>query len=166
MPYRAAQFRQEIGAIKKLLDTQDFDTINILGNRITSNAYLLEGEKFGIVGFMIKDLSILIGSLKQSGNIGATTSATSSLKLLIKTLEEFDFESEEYGKKLWDSYSNTLKILRRYMLSDVEREQYVEENISLSNEAFMNLLNFVDKNQEVLTKFNNRLIMTTLTETN
>lgn len=167
MPYGATQFRQDLSEIKKTLDKQDFEQLNILGNRIASNAYLLKGNRFGIPGFMVKDFAIIAGSQKQMlVNTKSLASLTSSLKLFIKRLEEIDFDSLEGYPKLWDEYLTCFKFLRKSMLTDDDIETYGEENVELSREGTQTIIDLIGDNLDLLKVRKNKIIQSAITEVN
>jgi hypothetical protein len=165
MPYGLTEFRQDIDEVKRVLDRKELDQINILGNRITSNAFLLNGSKYGLPGFMIKDLTILVGPRKELIDTNLTA-AISSFRLFLKQLEELDLDLKDTGPKLWGSYTMSLKLIRKTLISEDAHSPYSEENNSLTKEGFQKIVEIIRSNMELFSSFQNRLIMSAVTETN
>jgi hypothetical protein len=149
-----------------MLNKEDYDSINILGNRIMSNAFVLDGKPFAIPGFMIKDMALLVGPRKQiPGAHKLISSATSSIKLFVTKLEEMELDSKD-NPKLWDIYLTTLKLMRKSLSLDDEYEANAEENPTLTKEGFFKLIEINKQNIDLLNKTDARMILSTISEIN
>jgi hypothetical protein len=168
MPYRLNEFHQDLKEVIRSLDNADYAMMNILGNRITSNSYLLNGPDFAIPGFMIKDLALLLVPIKPllvTKNL--LSKASSPIKLFTNKIEK-EYSSNQDLPKLWEFYLTTMHIMRKNISEEEELEIYFDENPTLTSEGVLKLIKLMSDNRMNLTISNGRvsMILSTITEIN
>ncbi|MGH9923456.1 MAG: hypothetical protein ACRD38_11960 [Nitrososphaerales archaeon] len=166
MPYSVDIFKQDIKATKKALESSDFEYMNIAANRIMTNAFLLGGTQLGLAGFMIRDVNLPLIALKQSDKPNSISSAKASVQLLLSKITELISSTEENKIELWDSYFIAFKSLRAHLLDEHESDVYAAEHSEFTHEAFIALINYLQKYKDDLVNRNNHLIKGTFLEIN
>jgi hypothetical protein len=148
---------QDIKVAEKAIEIKEFGMVNTIGNRIMSNLLVGDGEELMIIGWILKDLGMELGSIKErkeeTGLDNAIGSAKDHLEELIKMLQE----ERTSASDLWDRYFDIENKIRETLLTKFEAGVYKEEP-EFSRKAAIMLIKYLYSNRELLLKKNNQLI--------
>lgn len=143
-------FQQDLSAFSAAVKSKDFRESNIFANRIMSNAFLTETQDFGIVGFILKELSNDGMLLQQSKN-------DTSFSDFIKTAQKFVSEIIVICKnntvdlnKIWTLYGEMLIRNRDIFMSKNEVISYKRNNSKFSKKIIHKLLKVLETNKKIL----------------
>jgi hypothetical protein len=164
MPYDSNSFIQDIQVMKRALKKENFQNVNMQCNRIMSNSYLLNKKRFILPAFILRDLNMLITSLRESRSSRPLVSAAATLGQLIRRLEQLRVEQDFDITLLWESYCSSLKTLRVQLLDDNELEVYDNENTEMTKSGFVSLIDFLNKNKDQLLNRKSPMVDTTIVE--
>ena len=139
--------KQNIKVAIEALERNNFDLINIIGNRIATDAMIMDMNNLIIIGFFLKEMSVDLKRAEKCKDAGRKF-----MRRLLFLIEE----NKVKGKEFWEAYFDYKKEVRRYMISDVEASIY-EGNPNFTRKAREILLEHLSENVELLTQRNNKL---------
>jgi len=155
---------QDINVAIKAFDSDEFELMNIYGNRIMADTLFSDNSKLALYGFFIKQVAIIYINLKGRLTESKFHEAKIIGKRYITTLfESFNNNVEE--NKLWSEFNDFNNRIREYIILDLEKDIY-KENPDLTNLAFKWLVKYLYDNKELLCHPDNRLIKGILNEMN
>jgi hypothetical protein len=163
MSYNKDFLLKDLETAKYSVKKQDFTNLNIYCNRIMSNAYLLDNKDVAICGLLLKDLSYLMGPLKQLTNAKPITSAIQTYESLLEKIQKLDY-SGEFQTELWSQYHKHLLTLRKYLMDEYESSVFPSESVEIAEKCFSKLIDFIDMNKEVLKSWDCRIFDTIMVE--
>ncbi len=149
---------QELNICADLLDNEDFNTLNIIGNRILENCLFSSDYRLFLPGLLIKELSLAYSNLFSSKEPKAFQTAKLIGIEFINYLKEF-LKSDLDETLLWSKYHIFNIKIQEYFQSEPEK-RYYETNIDFSSNVLINLINFLKNNQEVLYEEYNQILVT------
>lgn len=139
--------KQNIKVAIEALERNNFDLINIIGNRIATDAMIMDMNNLIIIGFFLKEVSVDLKRAEKCKDAG---------RKFIRRLLFLIEENKVKGREFWEAYFDYRKEVRRYMISDVEASIY-EENQDFTRKAREILLEHLSENVDLLTQRNNKL---------
>jgi len=148
--------KQNIKVAIEALERNNFDLINIIGNRIATDAMIMDMNNLIIIGFFLKEVSVDLKRAEHSDKnlMRCKDAGRKFIRRLLSLIE--DEENKVKGREFWEAYFDYKKEVRRYMISDVEASIY-EENQDFTRKAREVLLEHLSENVELLTQRNNKL---------
>ncbi len=148
---------QDIDAAVEALNEEDFENLNIFANRIMSNAILGDERKFALPGFFLKDIYVLLGSLKVKTATAPFSSIMSLAKGYAKRLQEETTEDAFTEGDLWSEYYKLLESLRHFTLTEAEEKAYKDSPV-FTHDAFQWLISYLGNNKDTLLHSKNQLL--------
>jgi len=139
--------KQNIKVAIEALERNNFDLINIIGNRIATDAMIMDMNNLIIIGFFLKEVSVDLKRAEKCKDAG---------RKFIRRLLFLIEENKVKGREFWKAYFDYKKEVRRYMISDVEASIY-KENQDFTKKVREVLLEYLSENVELLTQRNNKL---------
>jgi hypothetical protein len=152
---------QDIKAAIKAFELDDFEWMNIFGNRIMSDALFGDDGKLALPGFFLKHVAITYMRLKASLSSSKFSEAKEVGKKYLATLSRFSMESAE--DELWENFHKFNNDIRKYIITDIEREVYKEDPRIVHN-IFKWLIKYLDDKKDVLFHPNNLFLKGILNE--
>jgi hypothetical protein len=149
--------RQDLKVAKNAIDDEEFEMVNVIGNRIMSNLLVEDREELMIVGWMLKDLGGELGGIKERKEEGKLEDAKKLAKEHLDELGDMLTTKRTSASDLWDRYFDIEKKIRKDILSRSEADEYKEEH-EFSKRAAIMLIEHLHSNRELLLKKNNQLI--------
>jgi len=137
------------------LKRDNFDLVNIIGNRIASDSMIIKRNELIITGFLLKEVSIEIRRVKEINEKNLTRCKDTGRKFLEGLLSLL--EDKIVNKEIWEKYQNYEKEVRKYLISDIESSIY-KENPDFTKETRTMLLEHLTGNKRLLTKRDYRLV--------
>jgi len=159
-------FRQDLRAVTKALDDDNFDSANIFSNRIMSNAVIGGDKNLGYAGFFLKELSLLLGGIRRRSETAAFTSAKAVAKECAKRFSDITSSPEFDSGLLWETYLGSLNQLRDFLKDDYERASYSRTDLEFVRMSFHWLLQFLKNERSVLLVRDSSLLDGILSEMN
>lgn len=139
---------RELDISIELLDKENFDQLNIIGNRIMENCLFSEDYRLYLPGLFVKEIALSYNKIFSSREAKAFHSAKIIGKDYLKNLLK-NIKSELNEELIWTEYHLfTVKILQ-YLRDDYENNLYTD-NIEFSKSVIWNLMKFLQKNEEYL----------------
>uniref|UniRef100_A0A7C4TV32 Uncharacterized protein n=1 Tax=Caldisericum exile TaxID=693075 RepID=A0A7C4TV32_9BACT len=151
---------QDIKAATRAFEIEDFEFMNILGNRIMSNALFGDDSKLALPGFFLKHVAIVYMWLKAYLPSSKFSEAKKVGKEYLVTLSDFSNERED---KLWENFHKFNNGIRKYTITDIEAEAYTE-NPKITHDIFKWLIKYLNDKKDVLLCPNNLFIKGILNE--
>lgn len=152
---------QDISAARKAFEEDDFVLMNILGNRIMSDALFGDERKLALPGFFLKHVALFYLSAKPR----IATSLFSETKHIgreyIDSLSEFSENSKEAA--LWESFHKFNNDIRGYAVTDIERAAY-KEDPEITHAVLKWLVEYLNAKKELLINRNSALFKGILNE--
>ena len=169
----AELINQDITVAEAYLEQNNFDLINIIGNRILQNLFTLDRRKLMIIGLIIKEVSSdfqLINATKDKKSKKGKKDNNDNEIEMCKPFAKDCFEAiksaindEESTIKIWNAYIDFEDKIREYLLVPVERKIYKGDS-EFSKEATINYLNNLSSNKDYLLNRNINLLAKTREE--
>lgn len=147
----AEDLKVAIGAFKE----DSFDNVNVLANRVMSNAVFGDNRKIFLPGFFLKDVAFTFGLLKARKTAGAFSTAKSHGFSYVETLGKSLASLDE--DQLWKDFQAYSDKIRKFEMTDWEEKGY-SDNTQFTNESFKWLLSYLQSHKEVLSDPRNFLI--------
>lgn len=153
---------QDINAAIKSFELDEFELMNIYGNRAMSNTLFSSNSKLALYGFFIKQVAIIYLNLKGRLTESKFREAKSIGKEYIISLSK-SFNNNAEENELWSEFNDFNNDIREYITPGLEKDVY-DKNPDLTNIAFKWLVKYLYDNKELLYHPNNRLIKGILNE--
>ncbi|AFS83147.1 hypothetical protein [Candidatus Nitrosopumilus sediminis] len=163
--YDKVALKQDLNLFLNSIDSNDFRTGNIIGNRIMSNAYLFEKQNYAIMGYFLKQICIDALSLKNRSDPDSLSPITSALKTFVKDKIFIQLDTQENLHELWKDYNNTVTKTRNSFLPPKEKELY-KVNPQFTNKAFKKIISLLLENRDSLKYPTNNFFKGMLNEMN
>ncbi len=96
--------RQDLKVAKNAIDDEEFEMVNVIGNRIMSNLLVEDREELMIVGWMLKDLGGELGGIKERKEEGKLEDAKKLAKEHLDELGDMLTTKRTSASDLWDRY--------------------------------------------------------------
>ena len=141
--------KQDMLVAIEALKRDNFDLVNIIGNRIASDSMIMKRNELIITGFLLKEVSIEIRRVKEINEKNLTRCKDTGRKFLEGLLSLL--EDKIVNKEIWEKYQNYEKEVRKYLISDIESSIY-KENPDFTKETRTMLLEHLTGNKRLLTK--------------
>ena len=146
---------EDIKAAIEAFKQDSFDNVNVLANRIMSNAVFGDNRKIFLPGFFLKDVAFTFGLLKARKTAGAFSTAKahgfSYVESLGRSLSSLDED------QLWKDFMVYNDKVRKFELADWEEKSY-SDNTKFTSESFLWLLTYLESHREMLFDPRNFLI--------
>ena len=130
--------------------TEDFQLMNIIGNRIMSDAMFSNSETSALLGFFVKQMSLNYLNLKprvsESDFLGAKLVGEEYFDNLVSSSQDTSMA------KYWTDYHEfNIKIVQ-YSASDIDKsiKEIYEDNPSITEAVRYWLIDFLVKNRDIL----------------
>ncbi|MDH5461166.1 MAG: hypothetical protein OEZ29_01630 [Candidatus Bathyarchaeota archaeon] len=149
--YRA--IKEDVKAALEAFKNDSFGAMNTLSNRIMANAIFDSDKKLILPGFFLKDVAFVFGTLKIREKATAFSTAKSYGFKYVKEIDKLVTDPID-DDKLWKGFHDFHRNIRKFQMSDFEEASY-SENIEFTKKAFNWLLDYMDKEKNVLFEANN-----------
>ncbi len=144
---------QELDISNELLNNENFNELNIMGNRIMENCLFSNDYRLFLYGFFIKELALTYQKVFSSTEPKAFQSSKVFGVDLIDSLKK-NLTNEINEEFLWEKFHLFNVKMREYLREDFEKKFY-KENIEYSKFVVNSLMNFLFENEDVVyMKFN------------
>jgi hypothetical protein len=163
MDYPFDIFREDLQVAKNALEEEDFRTFSIISNRVMSNAIFGTERKFAIVGFMFREISMLLAQIKA---ITKPTPYSTALALAKEHLKKVlkDTSSPGFSEAtLWPTYAKFLDQIRSYELPEFEAKTY-RTDYRFTRGVYSSLLAYLGSNKSRLLNPRNQMLNGILNE--
>lgn len=145
---------EDIAVADKAFTMDDFEMMNILGNRVMSNALFGDDARLALVGSFIKQAALCYLELK--AHFPSRLSGAKSIgRDYLDTLRNFSMAVEQAD--LWQNYHRFTDLIRRVLVSDEEQQVYTE-NPDFTAHAFGWLVDYLSKERDMLLDSRNVLL--------
>lgn len=143
---------QDITVAESHLDTKKFDFINIIGNRILQNLFVIDKKELMISGLVIKEISFDLGQIKAKKY---KKEIDTCIPLAKKCFEDIKsgLSNSTPNEKIWNAYYDFENEIRKYLLIPEEHAVY-KDDFEFTTEATINYLNILISNKDFLLKRN------------
>jgi len=155
---------EDVKAAAMAFESEDFDNMNIFANRIMANAiFSTENNNLFLVGFFLKDIAFVYGSLKVSKQPTAFSTAKSLGSTYVQKLSKDISKTSSDENKLWQEFYDFCNDLRKFQMNEFEEKTYTE-NHEFTRHSFKWLVEYLEKKKETLFEPNNKILKGTLNE--
>ena len=143
---------QDLKCSIEYFKNDNFQSMNILANRIMENCMFLDECRFFLPGIMIRDISFDYQEI--SRNIPTTLNDAKIIgdNFLSFLLDNFSINLDD--KLLWENFHKYSIKIRDFQQYEPESKIY-KENLQFSNHIFEKLLEFLNKNQNKMLEIDN-----------
>jgi len=152
---------QDIDAILRAFEKEDYNLMNIYSNRFISNAVFHKKVSL-LPGFIYKDISMDFRRLKDLRTDTLST-AKVDCKPILEKIRDYYLDSKKESIDLWGVYLEYYLKIRDYMLNDIDKKVY-KIDYNYTQHSYKWLLNFLDENKNFLLNKKNRLLQGVLNE--
>jgi len=157
-------FQNDLDAYGIAVKEKDFKEANVYANRIMSNAYLYDQETFGIIGFILKEITedgINLQARKEAETItDYVKKSTKIVGRIITMLNNNDISMKE----LWNVYSENQISTHKMFMSKTEQNSYVKLNQNFSKSVINKLMELLQTKTKMLSYRPNNFINGILNE--
>ena len=147
--------KQDMLVAIEALKRENFDLVNIIGNRTATDSMILKRNDLIIVGFLLKEVAIEIRRVKEINERNSIRCKDTGKKFLEGLLSLLKNEVE--NKQIWENYQHYEREVRKYMISDIESAVY-KDNQEFTKETRKIMLEHLNRNKRLLTRRDNRLV--------
>ncbi len=158
------KFEYDFEAFGIAIREEEFKEANIFANRIMSNAYLLDGKDFGVLGHILKEVAndgINILQSKEPKLIKEYTQ--NSIEFFGKITKMIETDSINL-KNAWNNYSDHQDKTKLLFMSPAESKAYQKTDKSLSNKVIKKLMELLEKEIQILAYRPNNFFLGMLNE--
>lgn len=148
--------KQDMLVAIEALKRDNFDLVNIIGNRIATDSMIMKRNDLIIIGFLIKEVSLEIRRVKEINEKNLMRCKDTGRKFLEGILSLLVDDKIE-NKEIWEKYQDYEKRVRKYLISDIESSLY-KDNPDFTRETRTMLLEHLNGNKRLLTRRGNRLV--------
>ncbi len=156
--------QENLQVVKAYLSSNQFDKINIIGNRTLQDLYAINQRDLMSIGLIIKEISFDLEQIRVISKGKPTSHAkkglpkivlTDDLKAALQIANKctqtlIDCLNKGYSPfDGWDAYITFEDSIRKFLVAPEEREIYVN-NYEFSKIATINYLNFLSSNESLL----------------
>ncbi len=151
----------DIRAAVRAFVLDDFELLNVFGNRVMSDALFGDDSKLALSGFFVKHVALVFLGIKPR----LTPARFSEAKRVGKDyLDNLSASSETVGDAaLWDEFHEFNRSVRKYIVTDIESEVY-EENPEITRAALSWLIRYLGDKKDVLLEPHNLFLKGILNE--
>lgn len=143
--------KQDIEGAVEAYRKENFELMNILANRIMSDALFVDDGRFALPGFFLKDVASGYLRFKRRWSSPDATRVRRKIKQIgeryISTFLGFDTTTEEI--ELWQNFHDYDNKIREFITSDIERSVY-NDNPAFAHSVFLWLLRYLGENKNLL----------------
>jgi hypothetical protein len=146
---------QDLGVAKKAVEDNDFNLINIIGNRIMTNVFAADKNEIMIIGWLVKELGSELHLIKQKKD----DKLEEIKKYSVAYLNELGLEISRKTvdpKTYWQKFFAMETKIRKNIISNHERSIY-DKQAEFSKYFAMNMLYLFYSNKNMLLIENNTL---------
>lgn len=147
--------KQDMLVAIEALKRDNFDLVNIIGNRIATDSMIMKKNDLIIIGFLCKEVSVEIRRVKEINEKKLRRCKDMGRKFLEGLL--YLPEDKIENKEIWENYQNYEKEVRKYLIGDIESSIY-KESPDFTMETRTMLLEHLNGNRRLLIKRGNRLV--------
>jgi hypothetical protein len=140
--------REDFKAAKKSFEEKEFDSANVLANRLMGNVLYGTPKHLILIGFVLKELAI---DALRFGAEGEPADKLKSARIECISALESAIEEDINLKDVWESYYEYEKEARAVYLTKAEKEAY-KEAADFTNAALKHLLEAYLLPEDSLTK--------------
>lgn len=141
---------EDIKVAAEAFRLDDFEMLNILGNRIMSNCIYCEESKLALVGLFVKQLALTYLEVKAHFPSHLPV-AKSAGRDYLDSLNSFSQTTDQ--TTLWQNFQKFTDTMRFNLISDEERHNYTEKP-DFTASSFVWLLQYLTKERELLSDSN------------
>lgn len=143
---------------EKLVFTKNYDQINIIGNRILQNLFILNEKKLMAIGYIIKEMSMDLYVAQQTElfNDGILDNLEYQANECIGKMKLIEFSKQDISV-IWKPYLDFRMQLQKYSLNDVGFDAYNTE-CDFCNYVAINYLDMLVKNRNQLLNKNFKFV--------
>jgi len=145
---------QDLEVAKIAVKAEDFNLINIIGNRIMSNVFIINKNEIMILGWLLKDLGTELRFLKQTKNDELEEIKKYSIAYLDELKSEIARENID-PKTYFEKYLEIESKIRKNLLS--KHESVYDEQVEFSKYFAIKVLDLLYSNKKMLLFKNNNL---------
>jgi hypothetical protein len=138
---------QDITGAIKAFQADDFDLLNIFGNRIMSDALFGDDSKSALPGFFVKHVALIFLGMKPRLAPAKFSAAKRIGKGYLDTLSTFAENTEDAA--LWQDFHKFNSDVREYLVIGIDNEVY-EEDPEITRAVPMWLIRYLSDEKEVL----------------
>lgn len=149
---------QDVKAVDSAFRNDDFADMNIFSNRIMSNAILSEDSRLTLIGFFLKEMTMIYGAIKARKDLTTFATAKSLGEMYIRSI---NLKSDI--SQFWEQYYIFRNKIRQHQLDEYEKESY-RENVEFTRFAFRWLIQKLREDRDVFLKVHNQFIRGVLNE--
>jgi|GEM_PF-2039354 len=147
---------QDMAAAIEALKKDEFDFVNIIGNRIATNLMIGNRNDLIMIGFLLKEVPVELERIKDTNEKNFPKCKNMGRKFL-EELRELLSKDQIDKKEFWKNYENYKKGIRKYLLNDIEASTY-KESQNFTKETRLMLLQHLNQNKELLLRERNDLV--------
>lgn len=147
---------QDMATAIEALKKDEFDLINIIGNRIATDLMIGNKNDLIMVGFILKEVSSELERIRAVDERNLQKCKEIGRKFFVE-LQSLLYKDQVEKKELWEKYLNYESDIRKYLLTGIESSTY-KENPNFTKETRLMLLQHLNENKELLLKERNALI--------
>lgn len=147
---------QDMAAAIEALKKDEFDFVNIIGNRIATNLMIGNRNDLMMIGFLLKEVPVELERIRDVNERNFPKCKDIGRKFL-EELQELLSKEQIDKKEIWKNYENYEKGIRKYLLNDIEASTY-KESQNFTKETRLMLLQHLNQNKELLLSERNDLV--------
>lgn len=147
---------QDMAAAIEALKRDEFDFVNIIGNRIATNLMIGNRNDLIMVGFLVKEVPVELERIRDVNERNLPKGKDIGRRFL-EELQSLLNKDQIDKKEIWEKYFNYEEDIRKYLLTGIESSTY-KENPNFTKETRLMLLQHLNENKELLLKERNALI--------
>ena len=161
----AKPFSEDMTAAKLAFEKEEFYMMNIIGNRIMSNAIFLgsEAQPIMLAGFFVKDIAMEMLNIAARGRTAPTGAAKAVVSPFLSQIEKHASGPQFDSLSFWKSYGEYNKRIRKFGITEIEDKSY-SENTAFAKLASKWLLDYLRKERLLLVDPRNQLLEGVLNE--
>jgi len=153
---------QDLKVAKKAVEDEDFNLVNIIGNRIMTDLQTFNKNDIMLLGWFVKELGGELLSLKQKKN-DKLDDAKEYAKAYLNDLEFEVANGVVESKVYWEKFFDIENKLKKNFLSDQEIGIY-DDQVEFSKHFAIKMLELFYNHKNMLLVENNTLSITTANE--
>ena len=126
---------QDMAAAIEALKKDEFDFVNIVGNRIATNLMVGNRNDLIMIGFLLKEVTVELERVRDTNERNFPKCKDIGRKLL-EELQKLLNKDQMDKEEIWKEYEKYKKDIREYLLTAIEASEYNESpNFTKKNQV-------------------------------
>ena len=161
---RRKVFVAHLKEVERLFKNDEDFLTTVYSNRILSDSLIMDDLNWGLIGFIIRSMTLDYIRFKTSNSGKTDSKHISEVRApgvdLLTALKEYTSEEKNASLSLWNLFVKYKNVFRQYQHVESESESYYSDNLNENYTAYVSewMTGFLDASKDYLYLTNNNLL--------